>query len=177
MVGAQRTSLVKQFLGESFLTVTLAMVLAVVLALVLLPEFNQIVNRQLTLNLLDNWIFTIGLVILVIIISILSGFYPAFVLSSFRPVQVLRGKISSGSRNILLRKFLVVFQFSISIGLIIGTTVILQQNNYLLKRDLGYNSEQMLVIPAGGASQSVETLRTKLLENSNIKKAAIHDYI
>jgi len=177
VVGAQRTSLVKQFLGESFLTVTLAMVLAVVLTLVLLPEFNQIVNRQLTLNLLDNWIFTIGLVILVIIISILSGFYPAFVLSSFRPVQVLRGKISSGSRNTLLRKFLVVFQFSISIGLIIGTTVILQQNDYLLKRDLGYNSEQMMVIPAGGPSQSVETLRTKLLENSNIQKTAMHDYM
>jgi len=177
VVGAQRTTLVKQFLGESFLTVALAMVLAVILALVLLPEFNQIVNRQLSLNLLDNWLLTIGLVILVVIISILSGFYPAFVLSSFRPVQVLRGKISSGARNTLLRKFLVVFQFSISIGLIIGTTVILQQNNYLLNRDLGYKSEQMLVIPAGGPSQNVETLRTKLLENANIKKAAMHDYL
>jgi putative ABC transport system permease protein len=177
VVGAQRASLVKQFLGESFLTVTLAMVLAVVLALILLPEFNQIVNRQLSLNLLDNWLFTIGLVILVVIISILSGFYPAFVLSSFRPVQVLRGKISSGSRNILLRKILVVFQFSVSIGLIIGTTIILQQNNYLLNKDLGYNSEQMLIIPIGGPSQSVETLRAKLLENSNIKKAAMHDYM
>ncbi len=177
VVGAQRTTLVKQFLGESFLTVALAMVLAVILALFLLPEFNQIVNRQLSLNLLDNWLLTIGLVILVVIISILSGFYPAFVLSSFRPVQVLRGKISSGARNTLLRKFLVVFQFSISIGLIIGTTVILQQNNYLLNRDLGYKSEQMLVIPAGGPSQNVETLRTKLLENANIKKAAMHDYL
>jgi len=177
VVGAQRASLVKQFLGESFLTVTLAMVLAVILALVLLPEFNQIVNRQLSLNLLDNWVFTIGLVILVMLVSILSGFYPAFVLSSFRPVQVLRGKVSSGARNTLLRMILVVFQFSISIGLIIGTTIILQQNNYLLKRDLGYNSEQMMVIPAGGPSQSVETLRIKLLENSNIKKAAMHDYM
>lgn len=177
VVGAQRASLVKQFLGESFLTVTLAMGLAVFLALVLLPEFNQIVNRQLSLNLLDNWLLTIGLVILVVIIGILSGFYPAFVLSSFRPVQVLRGKISSGARNTLLRKILVVFQFSVSIGLIIGTAIILQQNNYLLKRDLGYESEQMLVIPAGGPSQNVETLRTKLLENSNIQRAAMHDYM
>jgi putative ABC transport system permease protein len=177
VVGAQKTSLIKQFLGESLLTVTLAMVLALLLALILLPEFNQIVNRQLSLDLMNNWLFTLGLVILIIFVSILSGFYPAFVLSSFRPVQVLRGNVSSGARNILLRKFLVVFQFSISIGLIIGTTVILQQNNYLLNKDLGYNSDQMLVIPAGEPSQSVETLRTELLKNPNIKKAAQHDYL
>jgi putative ABC transport system permease protein len=177
VVGAQRTSLIKQFLGESLLTVTLAMVLALLLALTLLPEFNQIVNRQLSLGLVNNWLFTLGLVILIIFVSILSGFYPAFVLSSFRPVQVLRGNVSSGARNTLLRKFLVVFQFSISIGLIIGTIIILQQNNYLLNKDLGYNSEQMLVIPAGGTSQSVETLRTELLKNQNIKKAALHDYL
>lgn len=177
VVGAQRTSLIKQFLGESLLTVALAMVLALFLALILLPEFNQIVNRQLSLDLVNNWLFTLGLIILIIFISILSGFYPGFILSSFRPVQVLRGNVSSAARNTLLRKFLVIFQFSISIGLIIGTTIILQQNNYLLNKDLGYNSEQMIVIPAGGLSQSVETLRTELLKNPNIKKAALHDYL
>jgi len=177
VVGAQRTSLINQFLGESFLTVTLAMILALVLAFALLPEFNQIVNRPLSLNLLDNWIFFMGLVLLVMLISVLSGFYPAFVLSSFRPAQVLKGKVSSGARNTLLRKSLVVFQFSISIGLIIGTTIILQQNGYLLNKDLGYNSEQMLVIPAGEPSQSMKTLRTELLKNSNIKSAAMHDYM
>ncbi len=177
VVGAQRTALIKQFLGESLLTVTLAMVLALLLAMTLLPEFIQIVNRQLSLNLVNNWPFTLGLIALIILVSILSGFYPAFVLSSFRPVQVLRGNVSSGARNTLLRKFLVVFQFSISIGLIIGTTIILQQNNYLLNRDLGYNNEQMLVIPPEGPSASVETLRTELLKNPNIKKAAMHDYL
>jgi putative ABC transport system permease protein len=177
VVGAQKASLIKQFLGESLLTVLFAMVLSLLLAAVLLNEFNQIVNRQLTLDLVNNWMFTAGLVMLAIFVGVLSGFYPAFVLSSFRPVQVLRGTVSSGARNVLLRKFLIVFQFSISIGLIIGTIIILQQNYYLLNRDMGYSSDQMLALHAEGDFQKVETLRTELLKNPNIKIASMHDYM
>ena len=177
VVGALRTSLMKQFLAESILIVFLSMVLAVLLARLFLPEFNQIVNRQLSLDLAGNWVFTLGLLCLTVFVGILAGFYPATILSSYRPVQVLRGKVSSGARNVLLRKFLVVFQFSISIGLIIGATIILQQNNFLMTKDLGYSTEQILVIPGAGSPEKAETLRTELKRNPNVLQVAMHDYM
>lgn len=177
VVGAHKSSLIKQFLGESILTVLLAMILAILLAITLLPEFNQIVNCRLALNFIQNWPFTLVLFLLTVSVGLLAGFYPAIVLSSFRPVQVLRGRVSSGVRNVFLRKFLVVFQFSISICLIIGTTIILQQNNFLLNKDLGYNRDQMLIVPLAGSAQRAESFRTDLLKNPNIIKAGIHDYM
>ena len=177
VVGAQRSSLIRQFLSESFLTVLLAMVLAILLAKLLLPEFNQIVSRQLSLNLLNNWTFTLGLLFLTVLVGIFAGFYPAIILSSFRPVQVLRGKVSSGARNILMRKILVVFQFSISILMIIGTTIILQQNNFLLNKDLGYNTEQILIVPGSQSPEKAESFRTELLKNPNILEVGMHDYM
>jgi len=177
VVGAQKTSLVKQFLGESVLTVLLSMVLAVLMAMAVLPEFNQSVNRKLDLNFIQNWPFTLGLLLLAVGVGLLAGFYPAFVLSSFRPIQVLRGRVSSGARNIFLRKFLVVFQFSISIGLIISAAIILQQNDFLLSKDLGYDSDQTLVIPLSGNPQRTESFRSELLKNPNILNAGIHDYL
>lgn len=177
VVGAHRSSLIRQFLGESFLTVLSAMILAILLAILLLPEFNQIVSRQLSLNLLNNWTFTLGLLFLTVFVGIFAGFYPATILSSFRPVQVLRGKVSSGARNILLRKILVVFQFSISIIMIIGTTIILQQNNFLLNTDLGYNTEQILIVPGSESPERAESFRTELLKNPNILEVGMNDYM
>jgi len=177
VVGAYKSSLIQQFLGESFVTVLFSMVLALLLVMALLPEFNQIVNRQLMMNFVANWPFTLGLIFLTVFVGVLAGFYPAVVLSSFHPIQVLRGTVSSGARNTSLRKLLVVLQFSISIALIIGTTIILQQNNYLLNKDLGYNSEQILVVPADGSPQKADSFRFELLKNPYILQAGKHDYL
>jgi putative ABC transport system permease protein len=176
--GAQRTSLVKQFLGESVFMAFMALLLAIVLMKVLLPEFNRIVSRDLFLSFLENWPFVLGILLVTLLTGLLSGIYPAFVLSSFKPANVLKGSFSSGSRNVFLRKSLVVLQFFISVTLISGTIIILQQVNYLLNRDLGYNTEQILIIHGG--SPDVGTYRVfknQISQNPNVINVASADYM
>jgi putative ABC transport system permease protein len=119
--GAQRTSLIRQFLGESIFMAFMAMLFAIILMKILLPEFNRIVNRDLSLSFLENWPFALGILFITLLTGLFAGIYPAFVLSSFKPANVLKGSFSSGSRNVFLRKALVVLQFFISVTLISGT--------------------------------------------------------
>ncbi|MBN1273367.1 MAG: ABC transporter permease [Candidatus Aminicenantes bacterium] len=177
VVGATKSSLVKQFLGESFMTVTLAMASALILARIFLPEFSHIVNRKLSLDLAGNWIFSLGLIGLILIVSGLAGIYPSFFLSSLRPIETLKGTKHRGSGNIFLRKSLVVFQFFISIGLIIGTVIILQQHKYLLNKDLGYSSDQILAIPTDGNPGRIKAFQHELSNNPNILNVGISDYM
>lgn len=177
--GAHKSSLMRQFIGESVMIAIIAMILAVVLLSILLPEFNRIVNRDLRVDFIGNWLFSLGLIAVTLLVGGLSGIYPAVVLSSFQPVRVLKGRISSGGRNTILRKSLVVLQFFISVALIIGTVVILQQVNYLLHKDLGYNSEQVLAIPIGSATQQskIDAFRNEILRNQNVVNAGNSDYM
>jgi len=176
--GAQRSSLIRQFLGESIFTAVLAMLAAVVLTRLFLPEFNRIVNRQLSLSFGQDWMFFLGLLGVTLIVGFLSGIYPAFFLSAFQPVSVLKGRYSSGSRNVLLRKALVVFQFFISVVLISGTIVILQQVNFLLHKDLGYNTDQMLTFPSGSLERSRHRVfQDQILQNPNVLSVATSDYM
>ncbi len=122
--GAQRSSLIRQFLGESIYTAFIALLLAFVLIVTFLPEFNRIVNRELHLSFLQDWPFFLGVLALTILVGGLAGIYPAFVLSSFQPASVLKGRQPSGSRSVLLRKALVVFQFFVSVTLISGTIIV-----------------------------------------------------
>ena len=178
IVGAQRSSLINQFLGEAILTVTLAMFLAIALTEMLLPEFNSIVNRNLKIDYLNNWLFSLSLIILTILVGVLSGIYPAIFLSSLRPVQMVKGMISSGTRNAFLRKFLVVFQFFISIVLITGTVIIIQQVNFLLNKDLGFNSNHILIIHTKNTTPAKNTLfRSHILNHTNVLKVAVSDYL
>ncbi len=176
--GAQRSSLVRQFLGESIFTALVAMLAAVVLMKIFLPEFNSIVNRELSLSFTQDWVFFAGLLGVALLVGLLSGIYPAFFLSSFQPVNVLKGKYSSGSRNVLLRKALVVFQLFISVVLISGTIIILQQVNYLLHKDLGYNTDQMLTFPSGSLEESeYRVFRNQIIQNPNVIRVATSDYM
>ena len=177
VAGADRPSLVKQFLGESLITVIISMVLALFAAWTVLPSFGQIVNRRLVLDPLHNWPLTVGLLGLTLIVGGLAGSYPAFVLSSFRPARVLRGVRFSGGRNPALRKALVVFQFFISISLIIGALVILRQNRFLMNRDLGYTTDQVVVVPMRGPREKFAAFRQELLRNPNILNVADSDYL
>jgi len=176
-VGAPRSSLVKQFFGESTLTVILAMILALAVVRILLPTFNPIVNRQLTLNFVQDLGFTAFLAGVLLAVSLASGLYPAVVLSAFTPVGILRGSKSSGAGSKGFRKALVVFQFAISIALIIGSVVILQQNRFLLNKDLGYSSEQTLYMWSAGSASTVRAFRQELLRNPNIRSVGLSDYL
>jgi putative ABC transport system permease protein len=176
-VGAPRSSLVKQFFGESTVTVVFAMLLALVLVRILLPRFNPIVNRQLTMNLFQDVGFAAFLAGVMVVVSLASGLYPAVVLSSFSPIRVLRGVRSSGTGSTGLRKALVVFQFSISIALIIGAVIILQQNRFLLNKDLGYSSDQTLYLNAGGLASKARAFREELLMIPNVLNVGFSDYL
>jgi putative ABC transport system permease protein len=176
--GAQRTSLVKQFLGESIFMAFMAMLFAVILMKILLPEFNRIVNRDLFLSFLENWPFALWLLFITLLVGLLSGIYPAFVLSSYKPANVLKGSFSSGSRNVFLRKTLVVLQFFISVTLISGTMIILQQVNYLLHKDLGYNTEQILIVHAGSTDLGTyRVFKHQISQNPKVIHVATADYM
>jgi putative ABC transport system permease protein len=146
VVGSLRTSLIAQFLTESVLLSFLSLVLAIVLAALLLPLFNQLTGKHMSVaTLFSTWLFPV-MIGLVSVVGCIAGSYPAFYLSSFQPIQVFKGKVAKGFRNSWLRSSLVVFQFSISIILIIGTIVIYNQINYIRAKKIGYNRDQVLVV-------------------------------
>jgi putative ABC transport system permease protein len=176
-VGAPRSSLVKQFFGESTITVVFAMLLALAVVRILLPKFNPIVNRQLTLNLFQDAGFAIFLAGVMVVVSLASGLYPAVVLSSFSPIGILRGLKSPGSGSTSFRKALVVFQFAISIALIIGAIIILQQTSFLLNKDLGYSSDQILYLRPGAPASTTRAFRQELLRLPNILEVGFSDYL
>ncbi|HAA20465.1 MAG TPA: hypothetical protein DCP28_17520 [Cytophagales bacterium] len=144
-LGSSRGRLIGQFLTEASLISGIALVLAFVLVSLSLPWFNQMVNG--TLSLADNysWMVPTGIG-LAVLVGLLAGSYPAFALSSFRPAVVLKGKLESSMKGVQLRNSLVVVQFFISILLITGTIIIFQQMNYLRSKDLGFDTEQMIVV-------------------------------
>ena len=146
VLGSARSSLIAQFLSESVLVTFAATVIAVIAAWLLLPVFNQMADKQLAFTTATFvWLLPMLLVI-VVVIGCLAGSYPAFFLSAFQPIDVLKGKLSTGFKGGFLRSFLVVFQFSISIFLIIGTLVIYNQLKFIQSKDLGYSREQVLIV-------------------------------
>ncbi|MFT3701711.1 MAG: ABC transporter permease [Agriterribacter sp.] len=146
VLGSGRGSLIAQFLTESIILTFIATVLAIILAALTLPLFNEVAARNLSINVSSlKWLLPF-LVFGTLIIGILAGLYPAFILSSFKPLSVLKGKMSTNFKAGYLRSFLVVFQFSISIFLIIGTIVIYRQLNYIQHKNVGFDRSQVLVI-------------------------------
>ena len=146
VLGSARKYLVAQFLTESLLVTLTSTILAVGLAWLLLPLFNQMAGKQLAFTS-DNltWLLP-SLLVIVLVVGFLAGSYPAFFLSAFQPIDVLKGKIAKGFKGSFLRSFLVIFQFSISIFLIIGTLVIYNQLNYIHNKSLGFDRNQVLVV-------------------------------
>ena len=146
VVGSHRSHLVAQFLTESVLLSFFSLVLAIVMAALLLPVFNQLAGKQMQVStLFSTWLFPV-MIGLVLVVGLVAGSYPAFYLSSFQPILVLKGKVARGFRNSWLRSSLVVFQFAISIILIIGTIVIYNQLDYIRSKKLGYDRGQVLVV-------------------------------
>jgi putative ABC transport system permease protein len=145
-VGSQRKQLIFQFLSESALLNFLALVLALVIVIIAIPGFNRLSGQNLSFSLFSTTGFWLGLIALFLIGVFFSGLYPAFVLSGFKPIEVLKGKLIATTKGTLLRKGLVVFQFTASLFLLIGTLAVYQQIQYMRKQSLGINIDQTLVV-------------------------------
>ena len=145
-VGSLRSQLIWQFMTESVLLNGFAVVLALLFVALALPKFNEISGQQLSFALLGSKMFWLPLITLFVVGAFFSGLYPAFVLSGFKPVVVLKGKVSTSTKGILLRKSLVVFQFAASLFLLVGTLTVFQQIRYMRQQSLGINIDQTLVI-------------------------------
>lgn len=175
-IGSQRKQLVLQFLSESAVLNGFALVLALIIVTVAIPGFNAISGQQLSFSLFSQINFWLGLVSLFLIGIFLSGLYPAFVLSGFRPIEVLKGKMGTTKQGSLLRKSLVVFQFTASLFLLIGTVTVYQQIQYMRNQSLGMNIDQTLVIPppiVGIDSTFLQKITTFKQELQ--KQSSIHD--
>ena len=170
--GVNRLQLRLQFLGESIFMAYLALILAIIFARLFLPYFNNIAGKQLTMNF--SIFSLIGFIMIALITGIISGIYPAAYLSSFQPQKILKGTIPSSKKTPFLRKGLVVFQFTVSIFLIISATIIFKQLEYIRKKDLGFDKEHVLyleTIPVHGGNY--ETFKRELLQNPNVVALAM----
>jgi putative ABC transport system permease protein len=147
VIGANRSQLIKQFLGESVFFSGTAFLLALILVWLLLPSFNNLSAKSLNMNLTDTFPLLLGLLGITLLASIAAGSYPALYLSSFHPANVIRKIRSTGwARNSRLREFLVVFQFSISIFLLISTIVVYDQLNFVQNKDVGFEKEHVIYL-------------------------------
>lgn len=146
VVGAQRSQLAWQFLGESLLLCLAGCLLAILLSAMLMPLFNQLAGKTISNGIWHNPKSVLWLVLAAVVIGLLAGFYPAAVLSNFQPITVLKGRFSSGMRGVALRKGLVLAQFTISISLIIATIIVYRQMHFMRSHDLGFSQQQTLVV-------------------------------
>jgi putative ABC transport system permease protein len=157
VLGAHRGKLICQFLGESVLMALLALVGAITIVSLVLPFFNQLTDKTLSLTSLLMGNPGIGLVLLTLLTGLIAGIYPAIFLSAFRPVAVLKGILSKGIKRSLFRNILVIFQFTISILLITATLIMFRQLKYMQTRDLGFDKDQVLVVNIMDADKALRT--------------------
>ncbi len=150
VVGAGRQQLTWQYLGESVIVCLIAFFISIGAAALLLPSFNTLAGKTISAGIFEHWGMIGALFIASIGIGLLAGIYPALVLSSFKPVSVLKGRFSTGTKGILLRKVLVISQFTISIALIISVLVVYLQLNFMRGQDLGFSKDQMMILDTYG---------------------------
>ncbi len=169
-VGAGKVQLVRQFLGESMLISLISFILALALAWVALPFFNKLAEQHLTFSITKNLGMFGSFFGLALLTGLVAGIYPAFYLSSFKPVEVLKGKFSNSLSAAFLRKGLVVFQFVISAGLILASLVISEQMKFLQSTDLGFQKDQQIVLPLSSkaASAAYTSLKAEIGRDSRI---------
>ncbi len=175
VLGARRRSLIMQFLGESILMSVLASFSAVVLVSLALPSFNLLAGKAIGQSSLLNGTSGFALAGLTLLTGVLGGIYPAFFLSAFRPVAVLKGKLGKGLKRASFRSILVVFQFSVSIILMAGTFIVIAQTRYMKARDLGFDKDRVLVVAMrdAAARRNAEALAGDLKTNANIQEATL----
>ncbi|MBK7709705.1 MAG: ABC transporter permease [Bacteroidales bacterium] len=144
--GSTRGMLITQFLSESFILAFISLIIAMIFIRLSLPYFNNLLGTKLVLKLFADWYTMPALLLFTVIVGILAGSYPAFFLSSFNPYEVLKGNAKNSTSNGKLRRVLVVFQFAVSILLIVGTLIMNRQIKFMLNKDVGFKKEQLIVI-------------------------------
>lgn len=173
--GSSRSGLIRQFLAESFVLTVLSFGAALLITWLFLPSFNQLMQKDYNLESFTNQVIVIGMISLLLVITCLAGFYPALVMSSMNPVEVLKGKVQTSNKGVHLRRTLVVFQFVISSVLATGTLIVLDQLDFMQRQELGFEKDNMIVVNAGRAkpasSDGHETFKNQ------VKSLAIVDGI
>ena len=178
VLGSLRGNLVAQFMIESILLSFISMLLAIGLAYVLLPLFNELSGKHMMIGLFSRSWLAPAMLALVLVVGVLAGSYPAFYLSAFRPIAVLKGTVASGFKTGWLRNSLVVFQFGISIFLLVGTTVIYRQLSYIHNRELGFNREQVLIVDnTWHLGNDVRAFKEKLLKLPGVEGATMTGFL
>jgi putative ABC transport system permease protein len=171
VVGAERKEIISQFLSESVLITWVAMLLAIILTSLLLPLVDKLSGQNLSVMSLLSWQILVPVLALPFVIGLISGIYPAIFMSSFIPVKVLKGIIKTGAGGISFRKVLVVTQFSISVILIVATTVVYQQLQYIQNKDLGFNKDHVLTMQYTRLlNKQYDAFRADVLKNSAVKE-------
>ncbi len=178
VLGSQRLALVAQFLTESVVISLTAAVLALLLCMVLLPYFNNLSGKHLSAGIFFSGPLLSALLLAALTTGVLAGCYPALFLSSFKPVQVLKGKLASGFKGSWLRNSMVVFQFTTAIILITGTMVIYSQLNYISNKKLGYNREQVLLVQNTALlGKHARTFKDQALKLPGVQSATMADVL
>jgi putative ABC transport system permease protein len=146
VVGSSRNGLIAQFLSESFILTVFSLIVSIGIVIVLMPYFNQLIGKNYELVSLINLSIIASIALLVLLVGLLAGYYPAWIISALKPTEVLKGKMQTSSRGIQLRRTLVVFQFVISAGLVSGTWIVIDQLTFMQKQNLGFDKEQVIVL-------------------------------
>jgi len=175
VAGASRTTLVKQFLTEVLLVTVFSVVLSIVLVNLLLPAFNAFTEKQLAVSIHTDYRIWTGILLMILVVTLLAGLYPALFQSGFNPLLLLKSKISPGQGNISLRRSLVVFQFMISIVLIAATIVIYQQMQFVNNKDMGFDKDKLVVIDinSGKIRRSAATIKEEFEKIAQVKSVAV----
>ena len=177
-VGAFRNRLVAQFLVESLILSFISSILAIVILAIVLPSFNQVTNKSIELSQIMSPQFILAILLIVLVVGFLAGSYPAFYLTSFKPTEVLKGKIRQGAKGGWIRSTLVVIQFTISISLIVSTIVIYKQLKLVQEKNLGFDKENILVIDNTRVlGDAKKTFKNKLNALSSIENAAFSNFV
>lgn len=177
VVGSYRNNLIKQFLTESVLYSLLSFLLGAGLAWLMIPVFTSLVGKSLFVPWNEWWFFPL-LLIAALIVGVLAGLYPSFYLSSFKPIEVLKGNVGRGSKSASTRSMLVVFQFATSIVLIIGTFVTYRQMQFILNAKIGFNKDQVLLVQGTNLlGEQVRSFKNEVMRLPGVKSASISDYL
>ena len=173
VLGSERSQLIRQFLSESIFLTLIALIFAVVVIYLVLPFFNTLAGKNIQTDFMTNPTFIVGIFVSTIVVGVLAGSYPSFFLASYKPINVLKGEFRSTSAGKLLRSGLVVFQFAISIILIVGTFVVFNQLSYVQNSDVGFDKNNMIVISrAQVLGQQTKAFKDELRAYSGVINAS-----
>lgn len=177
-LGSFKSHLISQFLAESVIYTVIAGLISILAVFLLLPAFNSLSGKELTFSALQSGPFIISIAVLVVLVGLIAGSYPAFYLTSFNAVEVLKGKLRAGASSKGIRSGLVVFQFSISIALLICTGVVFEQLRYMQEKNLGLDKQNVIILRnLGRLNNSQEAFKQSLLGESNIEAASFSNNV